>query len=87
MASISLLYSYYTVKARKIVFLIFISNLLLLYLSESNIFNFINILFVLITVVAAAVAAANFAATKVYEVVVTCVRVSFLSLFIVSFIS
>ena len=39
------------------------------------------------TVAAAAVAAAAFAATKVYKVVVTCVGAGFLSLFIIFFIS
>ena len=87
MALISSLYNYYIINAREIAFLIFISNLLLLYFSKSSIFNFINVLSVLITVAAAAVAAATFAAIKVYEVVVACVGVGFLSLFIVSFIS
>ena len=84
---ISLLCSCCTIKARGIIFLIFISNLLLLYFSKSGIFNFINILFVLMTVAAVAVAAAVFAATKIYKVVVTCVKAGFLSLFIISFIS
>ena len=81
MALISPLYNYYIIKAKEIIFLIFISNLLLLYLSESGIFNLINVLFILMTVAAAA-----FTATEVYEVVITCVRAGFLSLFIVSFI-
>ena len=84
---ISLLYSYYIIKARGIAFLIFISNLLLLYFFKSNILNLINIFFVLMTVAAAAVAAAAFAATKVYKVVITYIKIGFLSLFIISFIS
>ena len=68
-------------------FLISVSNLLLLYFSESNIFNLINVLSVLTTVTAAAVITAAFAAIKVYKVVITCVRMGFLSLFIISFIS
>ena len=68
-------------------FLTFISNLLLLYFFKSDIFDFINVLSVLIMVAATAVAAATFAATEVYKVVVTCVRTGFLSLFIISFIS
>ena len=86
MTLISLLYSYYIIKAKDITFLISVNNLLLFYFSESDIFNLINILFVLITVAAAAVAAAVFAATEVYEVVVACVRAGFLSLFIIFFI-
>ena len=85
MALTSSLYSYYTIKARRIAFLIFINNLLLLYLFKFSIFNLINILFVLTTVAVIAVAVAAFAATKVYEVVITYVKASFLSLFIVSF--
>ena len=86
MALISPLCSRCTVKVKGIIFLIFISNLLLLYLSKFSIFNFINILSVLMIIAAAAVAAANFTATKVYKVIVTCVRAGFLSLFIISFI-
>ena len=87
MMLIFLLCSYCTVKARDIIFLIFVSNLLLLYFSEFNILNFTNVLSVLTTVAIVAVAAAAFAATEIYEVVVACVGVGFLSLFIVSFIS
>ena len=87
MALISLLYNYYIIKARSIIFLIFISNLLLLYPFKFNIFNFINVLSVLTTVATTAVTAAAFAATEVYKVVITCVRSRFLSLFIVFFIS
>ena len=88
MVLISPLYSYYIIKVKKIAFLIFINNLLLLYFSESDIFNLINILSVLTTVAAAAaVAAAAFAVTEVYEVVVACVGTGFSSFFIVFFIS
>ena len=87
MMLISPLYNYYIIKTREIVFLIFISNLLLLYPFKSNIFNLINILSVLMMVAATAVAAAAFAAIKVYEVVVICVKISFSSFFIVFFIS
>ena len=87
MAIISSLYNYHIIKAKNITFLIFISNLLLLYFSEFSTFNLINILFILITVAAAAVAAAIFIATKIYEVVITYIRIGFLSLFIISFIS
>ena len=81
MALISLLYNYYTIKTRGIIILIFISNLLLFYFSKSNILNFINNLSVLTTVAAATVAAAAFAATKIYEVIITCVKTGFLSFF------
>ena len=87
MALISSLYNYYTIKARGIIFLIFISNLLLLYFFKANIFNLINILSVLMTVIAATAVVATFAATEVYEVVITYVGAGFLSLFIMSFIS
>ena len=86
MSIFSLCY-YYIIKAKGIIFLIFINNLLLLYPFESSIFNFINILSVLITVVTTAVAAATFAATKIYKIIVACVRAGFLSLFIIFFIS
>ena len=87
MALISPLYNYYIIKIREIAFLIFISNLLLLYFFKFNIFNLINILSVLITVTAAAVAAAIFTATKIYKFVVNYVKVGFLSFFIIFFIS
>ena len=77
MVLISPLCNYYIIKARDIIFLIFISNLLLLYSSKPNIFNFINVLSVLITVIITTVAAATFAATEIYEVVVTCVRAGY----------
>ena len=86
MALMSPLFSYCTVKARGITFLISVSNLLLFYLSEFSIFNFINILFVLTTVAVAVVAVAAFAATNVYKVIIACVRAGFLSLFIIFFI-
>ena len=82
MALLSPLYNYYTIKAREIIFIIFISNLLLLYSFKSDIFNLLNVLSVLATVAAAA-----FAATEVYEVIITYVRAGFLSLFIIFFIS
>ena len=87
MALISPLCSRHIIKARGIAFLISISNLLLLYFFESNIFNLINVFFILMTVTVTTVAAAAFAATKVYEVVVAYIKAGFLSLFIVSFIS
>ena len=87
MASILPLRSFCIIKTNRIIFLIFISNFLLLYFSKFSIFILINILFILITVAATAIAAAAFAATVVYVVVVAPVRVGFLILFIISFIS
>ena len=86
-ASIYPLYSYYIIKARKLVFLILINNLLLIYLSKFSIFNLINIFSILIRVAAAAVTTAAFAATEVYEVVITYIKVDFFSLLIIFFIS
>ena len=82
---ISLLYNYYTVKVSKIIFLISVSNLLLFYLSKSNIFNLTNVLSILTTVATAAVAAATFAVTEMYKVIITYIKLGFLSLFIIFF--
>ena len=70
MALILLLRSLRTVKINKIIFLISISNFLLLHFFKPDIFTLIAVLFVLTTVAAAAVATAAFAATAAYVVVV-----------------